>query len=115
MSTGTETGRGSGGLQGRRSILTPYYEDPADAEKVLEKACGEIVCRNFDGWFTDEDVGPRDRSMKVFKQWFEVEHVELVDETGRGPIEDDEGPDERHRFSPAPPPRGPPLRKKPRS
>jgi hypothetical protein len=95
--------------------LLPDYEDPADAEKTLKKVCEEIYCRELEGWFTDRDVWPRDRSLKVFKQWFDVQHYEIVEDVGRGPIENDEGPEERNRFSPAPPPRRPAARKKPRT
>ena len=74
--------------------LVPDYEDPADAEKVLKKVCEEIFCRELDGWCTDEDVWPTDRSLKVFKQWFDVQRYEIVEDVGRGPIENDEGPRE---------------------
>lgn len=69
--------------------LVPDYEDPADAEKVLKKVCDEIFCRELEGWYTDESVWPKDRSLKVFKQWFEVEHFDVVEDVGKGPIFDD--------------------------
>jgi hypothetical protein len=92
--------------------LIPEYEDPADADKVLKKVCDEIFCRELEGWYTDVNVWPKDRSLKVFKQWFDVQHYEVVEDVGRGPIENDEGPDEKDRFSP-PPPRRPQPKKKP--
>lgn len=94
-------------------FLVPDYEDPADAEKVLKKVCEEILCREHEGWSADVDVWPKDRSLTVFKQWFDVQHYEVVEDVGRGPIESDEGPDEWHRFSPPPPPRRPTPVKKP--
>jgi hypothetical protein len=100
--------------------LVPDYEDPVDAEKVLKKVCEEIFCRELEAWFPDEECWPRDRSIKRFKEWFEIEHVELVEDVGRGPIENDEGPEEKHRFDPEPPPKRrpppplPPRKKKPR-
>ena len=86
-----------------------------EAEKILKKVCEEIFCRELEGWYTDEEVWPKDRSLKVFKQWFEIQHFEIVEDVGRGPIENDEGPDERHRFQPPPPPRRPAPKRKPRS
>jgi hypothetical protein len=83
---------------GSTLYLVPDYEDPADAERVLAKVCDEIFCRELEGWYTDVNVWPRDRSLKVFQQWFDVEHHDLVEDVGRGPIENDEGPDERGRF-----------------
>ncbi len=69
--------------------LVPDYEDSGDAEKVLKKVCDEIFCRELEGWYTDEETWPKDRSLKVFKQWFDVEHFDVVEDAGRGPIEDD--------------------------
>lgn len=95
--------------------LVPDYEDPVDAEKVLKKVCEEIFCRELEAWFTDEACWPRDRSLRRFKDWFEIEHLELVEDVGRGPIENDEGPSEKRRFDPEPPPKRrpqPPAKKK---
>jgi hypothetical protein len=60
--------------------LVPDYDDPADADKVLKKVCEEIFCRELEGWYTDGDVWPKDRSLKVFKQWFDVQHDEVVED-----------------------------------
>ena len=69
--------------------LVPDYEDPEDAEKVLKKVCDEIFCRKLAGWYTDEETWPKDCSLKVFKQWFDVEHFDVVEDVGRAPILDD--------------------------
>jgi hypothetical protein len=100
--------------------LVPDYEDPADAEKVLKKVCEEIFCRELEAWFRDEECWPRDRSLKKLKEWFDIQHIDLVEDVGRGPIENDEGPNVKHRFDPEPPPKRrsppppPPRKKKPR-
>ena len=70
--------------------LVPDYEDPADADKVLKKVCNDIFCRELEGWHTDEEAWPQDRSFKVFKQWFDIQHYEIVTDVGRGPIENDD-------------------------
>ena len=92
--------------------LVRDYEDPADAEEVLGRVCEEIFRRELEGWYTDVDLWPKDRSLKVFKQWFDVQYLDVVEDVGPGPIENDEGPDERHRCGPATPPRRPPPQKK---
>jgi len=98
--------------------LVPGYEDPVDAEKVLAKVWREIFSRELEAWFTDEASWPLQRSLEQFNEWFEVEPVEIVEDVGRGPIENDEAPEEKHRFDPDPPPRHrpppapPPRRKK---
>jgi hypothetical protein len=70
--------------------LVPDYEDPADAEKVLKRVYDDIFCRELEGWYTLESLWPQDRSLRVFKQWFEIEHFDLIEDVGRGPIENDE-------------------------
>jgi hypothetical protein len=69
--------------------LVPDYEDPDDADKVLKKVCDEIFWRELAGWYTDEETWPRDRNLKVFKQWFDVEHFDVVEDVSGGPIVDD--------------------------
>lgn len=96
--------------------LVPVSEDPADAERILKRVFAEIFCRELEGWFTDEECWPTDRTFRMFKEWFEIEHVEMVEDVGRGPVENDEDHAERHRFDPHPPPprpRRPPPRRPP--
>jgi len=70
--------------------LVPDYEDPDHAEKILKKVYDEIFCCELEAWFRFEEDWPRDRSFKVFKQWFTFEHFEIVEDVGRVPIENDE-------------------------
>jgi hypothetical protein len=70
--------------------LVSDHEDPEDAEKTLRRVYDDIFCRELEGWYTDEDLWPRDRTYRLFKQWFDVEHYDLVEDVGRGPIENDE-------------------------
>ena len=97
--------------------LVPAYDDPVDAERILERLHGEIFCRELEAWFADEECWPRDRSLGRFKEWFDVEPLAVVEDVGRGPIENDESPEAKHRFDPKPPPRRkappPPRKKKP--
>ena len=69
--------------------LVPDYEDPEDADKVLSLVCEEIFCRELEGWYTDETTWPQDRGLAVFRQWFDVEHFDVVDDVGPGPIDND--------------------------
>jgi hypothetical protein len=70
--------------------LVPDYEDPADADRILKRVAEEIFCRELEGWCTDESAWPQDRSLKVFRRWFDIQHHAIVQDVGRGPIEDDE-------------------------
>ena len=69
--------------------LVPDYENPEDAEKVLKRVYGDIFCRELQGWYTLESLWPQDRGLRVFKQWFEIEHFDLIEDVGNGPIEND--------------------------
>ena len=62
--------------------VEPHHEDPADAKNILKNVCEEIFCRKLEGWHTDVDVWLKDRSLKVFKQWFDVQHYEVVEDVG---------------------------------
>lgn len=69
--------------------LVPDYEDPEDAEKILKRVYGEIFCRELNGWYTDKRTWPKDRSWRVFKAWFDIEHFDLIEDVGAGPLEDE--------------------------
>ncbi len=102
---------------GQTLYLVPDYEDLVDAEKILKKVCGEIFCRELEARFPDDECSRRDRSLRGFKKWFDIQHMELVEDVGRGPSENDGGTYEKHRFDPEPPPKRrppspPPTRKK---
>jgi hypothetical protein len=99
---------------GTTLYLVPAWDDPADAEKVLGRVHDEIFCRELESWSTDEATWPKRRSLKLFKQWFDVVHFDLVQDVGPGPIGNDEGPEERHRFGPPRPPPRPPRRPPPK-
>jgi len=69
--------------------LVSDYEDPKDAEKDLKRVHHEIFCRELYGWYTDERIWPQDRSWRVFKAWFDIEHFDLIEDVGAGPLEDE--------------------------
>ncbi len=65
-------------------------EDPRYFERWLRKNYGEIFEMELDGWYTDPTLWPQDRSLALFRAWFDVElHTVLVD-LGKGEMYDDE-------------------------
>jgi len=74
----------------RTVYLVPEYEEPEDAEKMLLVAYEGIFNQELFGWYTDASLWPQDRSLKVFKQWFDYEHFDLVEDMVAGPVEDDQ-------------------------
>ncbi len=67
--------------------LVPDYEDPNDAEKVLRRVSDDIFCRELYGWYTDESMWPKDRSWRVFKAWFDIEHFDVIEDLVAAPLE----------------------------
>ncbi len=63
--------------------LIPEYEDNTEKEKVLKMVYAEIFEEQLDGWWRDEKDWPKDRNLRLFKKWFDVEFhsvvIDLVD------------------------------------
>ena len=65
-------------------------DDPRSFERWLRKNYEEIFEMELDGWYTDPKLWPQDRSLALFRAWFDVElHTVLVD-LGAGEMYDDE-------------------------
>lgn len=72
--------------------LIPEPEDDADAERILQEVYPHVFENELDGWWTDEDAWPAQRTFEVFSEWFSVEiHtiiVDLVDDELRDDFDD---------------------------
>lgn len=45
----------------------------------------------LNGWYTDPDLWPKKRSLKLFREWFDVEcHTVLIDTVGEPMCDDDD-------------------------
>jgi hypothetical protein len=44
----------------------------------------------LNGWYTDPALWPRDRSLKMLKEWCSFELHTVVVDTGESPLQDDE-------------------------
>jgi hypothetical protein len=65
-------------------------EDNKSLERWLKRHYAEIFEIELEGWYTDPDLWPKQRSYRLFKEWFEPElHTVLID-LGDGAIFDDE-------------------------
>lgn len=65
-------------------------EDAGEFEEWLELN-GEILFEEeLNGWYTDPDLWPQDRSLAVFKRWCGFELHTMVMDTGASPLFDDE-------------------------
>ena len=62
-------------------------DDDADTKDTLErwlkKNYAELFESELEGWYTDPDLWPKKRTLKMFKEWFTVEcHTVLLDTVG---------------------------------
>jgi hypothetical protein len=65
--------------------------DRKQIEEVVEDLFEEIFRRELARWQPDEKVWPDTADFDLFTRWFTVEGFSIVEDTGRGRVED-EGP-----------------------
>jgi hypothetical protein len=79
--------------EGANEDRTVYLISDADAEiyeKWIELNYKELFEGELENWYADATLWPRERTKKIFDEWFEVEcHSVLIDTVG-GKIFDDE-------------------------
>ena len=76
--------------QGERTVyLIPEYEDDVEAMSVLG-ACYDFVFQaELEGWCTDESTWPKNRTFKMFREWFNFEFHSVVEDICGYEIADD--------------------------
>ena len=70
--------------------LVPGFEDDEEAEDVLKLVFAEVFERELDGWHTDEEAWPKNRTLAMFKRWFEIEMHSIVEDLCGDVLFDDE-------------------------
>lgn len=58
--------------------LTPEYELLDEQTDILAWCCEYVFEEELYSWYTDQDVWPHQRNLKMFLEWFEVEFHSLV-------------------------------------
>lgn len=66
--------------------LLPEIEDPEEQQKYLEENHEEIFRHELYGYYTDENLFPKDLSWKFFEMWFDWEILSMVIDTLDSPI-----------------------------
>lgn len=60
------------------AYLIPEFESDEEQTAIL-KWCYEFLFEALlESWYTDPDVWPKDRSLEMFLEWFDVEFQSLV-------------------------------------
>ena len=65
-------------------------DTPADVEEWIKLNYDVLFESELDGWYTDEELWPNNRSIKLFHKWFDVECHTVIVDTVDSAIEDDE-------------------------
>ena len=65
-------------------------DTPADVEEWIRLNYEVLFESELEGWYTDEKLWPKNRSIKLFRNWFDVECHTVIVDTVESPIEDDE-------------------------
>ncbi len=75
------------------SFLLPTYEsevDPVDgtedAIKWVEKRWRMFFEHILESWILDESEWPKKRSLKMFREWFDIEYKSIVWDMGTEPL-----------------------------
>lgn len=76
--------------------LIPACENDEEAEEVVEDIFEMIFQRELRTWHPNERGWPDTADFVLFTRWFAVEAFTIVEDLGRGPIENDAASDDPH-------------------
>ncbi len=62
----------------RPVLLIPGYASPEQAMSYVERNHKAIFELELFGWYTDESIWPKKRTLSVFREWFDVEIHSMV-------------------------------------
>jgi hypothetical protein len=73
-----------------RTVYLVEVEDEDELARWLARHHEELFEEELQGWYTDPELWPRDRSLKTLQTWCSFELHTVVVDTGESPLEDDE-------------------------
>jgi hypothetical protein len=76
--------------QDNAAYLMPDIEDDEDRDMVIEKTYEMVFEEQLDGFWTDESDRPKERTLEMFHQWFEIDFHTVVYDVVDGPLIDEE-------------------------
>lgn len=68
------------------AYLVPEVWDYHEQHELLEACFGILFEEELEGWWTDEAAWPKERDLKMFLDWFEVDFHSLVFDLCNEPI-----------------------------
>lgn len=73
-------------------LIADEYADNAEIlSSWLTENFMELFECELEGWYADESLWPKKRTIGLFHKWFDVECHTMINDTSALPIEDDEG------------------------
>jgi len=69
------------------TFLLPDYDFESEYKQAIKDIYEDIFEIELEGWYTDESLWPKDRSYKVFCEWFDIEIHSCVYDPWEGEIE----------------------------
>ncbi|WP_345552477.1 hypothetical protein [Microbulbifer aestuariivivens] len=76
--------------EGERTVyLIPEYDDDLQAMEILSSCFDVIFEAELNGWHTDENAWPKNRTFKMFRDWFSLEFHSMVTDLCGYEFEDD--------------------------
>jgi hypothetical protein len=60
--------------------LLPESEDPSSQREMLEEFWPDLSGAMLEGWVTDEASWPKNRTLEMFREWFEVQMSSIVED-----------------------------------
>ncbi|NNM83290.1 MAG: hypothetical protein HKL98_11910 [Burkholderiales bacterium] len=67
------------------ALLIPEFDDEESALQFVYSNFGALFERELEDWVVDESLWPASRSLKLFKEWFDIEIHSMVTDM----VEDD--------------------------
>ena len=72
------------------TFLIPEYDDPTNSLAYIKRIYSDIFEFELFGWITTEELWPKKRTWKIFREWFDVEINSEVFDLVDGKIEKEE-------------------------
>jgi hypothetical protein len=73
----------------RTLYLIPAFDEPEEAEEVVENVFEEIFRLELKAWQPDEAMWPDTADFDLFSRWFTVESFPIVEDIGRSDIHEE--------------------------
>ena len=68
------------------SYLIPSFDDPTKEIKWVEKRWEFFFENVLYGWLTEEGLWPKDRTLKMFRSWFDIKISSIVLDLAEEPL-----------------------------